>query len=189
MAVREGLVQSAIELMRRNGVAGTGVAELLSHSGVSRRSVYLNFPGGKAELIAEATRVAGRSMSALIESVPPSPNPSAAVTSFIHSWKQVVESSGFVDGCPIVAAALGRSESAAAADAAGDAFREWEGILAARLEQARVAPPVALSLATTIVAAIEGAVLLSLATRSTVPLDRVGTHLAEVVDLHVPAVE
>ena len=36
---------------------------MLGHSGISRRSVYLNFPGGKSELIAEATRVAGRTMS------------------------------------------------------------------------------------------------------------------------------
>ena len=55
MGARDKLVASAIDLMRRYGIAGTGIAQLLDHSGISRRSVYLNFPGGKAELVAQNT--------------------------------------------------------------------------------------------------------------------------------------
>ena len=51
MTARERLIASAIELLRRNGVAGTGLAQLLEHSGTARRSVYVNFPGGKSELV------------------------------------------------------------------------------------------------------------------------------------------
>ena len=43
MTARERLIVSAIELLRRNGVAGTGLAALLEHSGTARRSVYVNF--------------------------------------------------------------------------------------------------------------------------------------------------
>ena len=179
MAARDALVQSAIELIRRNGVAATGVAELLAHSGISRRSIYLNFPGGKAELIAEATRAAGAGMTDLIASVT-----GTSISSFTDAWKEVVESSGFRASCPIAAAALGRSEAPDAADAAAAAFRDWENVLSARLVAGNVAPDVAESLATTIVAAVEGAVLLSIATRSTEPLDRVGKHLDELIALH-----
>ena len=52
--------------MQRHGVAGTGIAEILSTSGVTRRSIYLNFPGGKAELVAAATRSAGDELTALL---------------------------------------------------------------------------------------------------------------------------
>ena len=59
MRVRERLTAATAMLMQRHGVAGTGIAEILSTSGVTRRSIYLNFPGGKAELVAAATRAAG----------------------------------------------------------------------------------------------------------------------------------
>jgi TetR/AcrR family transcriptional regulator, lmrAB and yxaGH operons repressor len=48
-------------------VAGTGIAEILVTSGVTLRSIYLNFPAGKAELVAAATRSAGDEMSTMLE--------------------------------------------------------------------------------------------------------------------------
>ena len=185
VAARDRLIQSTIDLVRRNGVAGTGVAQLLENSGISRRTIYLNFPGGKSELVAEATRVAGRAMSTFVESVA---NPSAddALAAFVEWWKQFVVASDFTAGCPIVAAALGRSESAEAADAAGEVFTDWEQILAARLEREDVEADTAKSLATTIISAIEGAVVVSLATHSTAPLERTSRHMAELVALHAP---
>ncbi|MGW4632156.1 TetR/AcrR family transcriptional regulator [Nocardia sp. NPDC004415] len=187
MAARDGLVQSAIDLVRRYGVAGTGVTRLLDHSGISRRTVYLNFPGGKSELITEATRVAGCAMTGVIETFGRRSDPEASIASFTEAWKKVVESSDFLAGCPIVAAALGRSEAPDAADAAGAAFDDWEQALAARLRAEQVAPETALSLATTVIAAIEGAVVMSLAQRSAEPLDRTGRHLAELIRAHVPS--
>ncbi|MGW6698479.1 TetR/AcrR family transcriptional regulator [Nocardia sp. NPDC055049] len=185
MAARDGLVQSTIDLVRRNGVAGTGVANLLDHSGLSRRTIYLNFPGGKSELITEATRVAGRAMTTLIETFSKTTKPEETIASFADAWKQVVESSDFLAGCPIVAAALGRSESPAAADAAGEAFDDWERTLETRLRAENIDPDTASSLATTVIATIEGAVVMSLAKHSTEPLDRVGRHLTELVRAHI----
>lgn len=184
MGARDRLIDSAIALMRCNGIAGTGIAQLLDHSGISRRSIYLNFPGGKSELVAEATRTAGQASSALMRTVTASSDLASAIAAFPGMWREVLVSSDFTAGCPIVAAALGRSESPEAADVAGETFVEWEGILAERLEAEQVAPETARSLATTIVAAVEGAVVMSLATRTTAPLERAGKQLAELVALH-----
>ena len=185
MAARDKLIQSTIDLVRRNGVAGTGIAQLLESSGISRRTIYLNFPGGKSELVAEATRVAGRAMSTFVESVA-TPSANDALAAFVEWWKQFVVDSDFTAGCPIVAAALGRSESSEAADAAGEAFADWEQILATRLEREHVAADTAKSLATTIISAIEGAVIVSLATHSTAPLESASRHMSELVALHAP---
>ncbi|MEC3915311.1 TetR/AcrR family transcriptional regulator [Nocardia sp. CDC160] len=184
MGARDRLIDSAIALMRCNGIAGTGIAQLLDHSGISRRSIYLNFPGGKSELVAEATRAAGQASSALMRTVLASTDLSSAIAAFPDMWRETLVSTDFTSGCPIVAAALGRSESPQAADVAGETFTEWEGILAERLEVEGVAPDTARSLATTIVAAVEGAVVMSLATRSTAPLERAGKQLSELVALH-----
>ncbi|QIS18668.1 TetR/AcrR family transcriptional regulator [Nocardia terpenica] len=193
MGARDRLVESTVELMRRHGVAGTGIADLLEHSGISRRSVYLNFPGGKAELIAEATRTAGRAASGLYRRVIAEADLASCIAAFPAMWREVLVSSNFAAGCPIVAAALGRSEAPDAAEAAGETFADWERILTERLEAEQVAAEVAESLATTIVAAVEGAVVMSLAARSVAPLERVSKQVAALVAQHArptrPAVE
>ncbi|ATL66556.1 TetR/AcrR family transcriptional regulator [Nocardia terpenica] len=181
MGARDRLIDSAVELMRRHGVAGTGIADLLEHSGISRRSVYLNFPGGKAELIAEATRTAGRAASGLYRRVIAEADLASCIAAFPAMWREVLVSSNFAAGCPIVAAALGRSESPDAAEAAGETFADWERILTERLEAEQVEAEVAESLATTIVAAVEGAVVMSLAVRSVAPLERVSKQMAALV--------
>ncbi|GAB2446419.1 TetR/AcrR family transcriptional regulator [Nocardia tengchongensis] len=184
MGARDRLIDSAIALMRCNGIAGTGIAQLLEHSGISRRSIYLNFPGGKSELIAEATRTAGSATSALMRTVTSGTDLAGAIAAFPALWREVLVSSDFAAGCPITAAALGRAESPEAADVAGETFEEWETILATRLEAEHVDPETARSLATTIIAAVEGAVVMSLATRSTAPLERAGRQMADLVALH-----
>ncbi|MGA4787828.1 TetR/AcrR family transcriptional regulator [Nocardia sp. AB354] len=184
MGARDRLIDSAVDLMRSNGVAGTGIAQLLDHSGISRRSVYLNFPGGKSELIAEATRAAGATYSALLRTITAGADAASCVAAFPALWREKLAASDFTAGCPIVAAALGRSEAPEAADAAGATFTEWETILAERLETEDVAPDLAISLATTVVAALEGAVILSLATRSMAPLERVGAQMSELIARH-----
>lgn len=174
MTARERLIESAIELVRRHGVAGTGLAELLEHSGTARRSVYLNFPGGKSELITEATRTAGR----LLDPAPEG-DVRESLVAFVETWKETLRSTDYTAGCPVVAAALGRSEAPAAADAAGEVFTVWQTAIAEQLRAVGIGEPE--SLATTIVAAVEGAVVLCLATRSTDPLDRTARMLDELL--------
>lgn len=184
MTARERLIQSAIELLRRNGVAGTGLAELLEHSGTARRSVYVNFPGGKSELMAEATREAGRLIDPTLAGMASGNGGRASLAAFAESWKETLRSSEYMAGCPVVAAALGRSESPAAADAAGEVFSEWQTVLARRLHAEGAEADAAESLATTVVAAVEGAVILCLATRSTEPLERSVRMLDQLIAHH-----
>lgn len=187
MAARDALIQGAIDLIRRNGVAGTGVAELLTQSGISRRSIYLNFPGGKSQLVAEATRVAGRGMSQLIEGAGSGERaPQNTVEQLSDWWKRFLTATDFVAGCPIVAAALGRSEAPEAADAAGEVMASWVEGVASSLVVNGVEPDAARSLAMTIVSAIEGAVIVSQATGSTEPIESTSKHLAELLDRYLP---
>lgn len=185
MTARERLIQSAIELVRRNGVAGTGLAALLEHSGAARRSLYVNFPGGKSELVAEATRVAGGLIDPSLAGMVRDDDKHASLSVFVDAWKQTLRSSDYTAGCPVVAAALGRTEAPAAADAAGEVFTEWQTMLARRLKAQGAGADAAESLATTVVAAVEGAVIVCLATRSTDPLDRTVQMLDELIELHV----
>ncbi len=187
MSARDVLITSITGLVRRRGVAGTGLNALLEDSGVARRTVYLNFPGGKAELIAEATHIAGRALSAVLRSAVDGGDPAHAVQTFIDQWKVQLHTTQMEAGCPIVAAVLGRAEAPAAAEAAGKAFSDWQTILSDQLIRSGVDGDDARSLATLTIAAIEGAVIIALATESTDALDDVGSHLIEVIKLHLPA--
>ena len=184
MRVRERLTSATATLMQRHGVAGTGIAEILSTSGVTRRSIYLNFPGGKAELVAAATRSAGDEMTTTLRGCVEEPD---LIGTFTGMWSDVLINTDFEGGCPIVAAASGRDEAPEAARAAADVFAEWAQVLADRLTNDGINRAAAQSLSTTIVAAIEGAVILSRAARSTEPLEQVAHHLNELIAQHRPA--
>lgn len=181
MRVRDRLTAATAELMQRHGVAGTGIAQILETSGVTRRSIYLNFPGGKAELVAAATQSAGDEMTATLRSYLEQPDPIAA---FTRMWSDVLVSTDFQNGCPLVAAACSRDEAPEAAAAAADLFSCWAGLLAERLVRDGIKPSAAQSLATTAVASIEGAVILSRAAQSTAPLEQVAHHLGELIAMH-----
>jgi TetR/AcrR family transcriptional repressor of lmrAB and yxaGH operons len=172
MPARDRLIVGAVELMRRNGVAGTGLNQLLELSKTARRSLYLNFPGGKAELIADATVASGQLITSTIERLAADVEPVAAVQAFIALWRDTLTRSDFTSGCPVVAAALGRSEAPEAADIAGEVFTEWERGITSHLESRDVSPDEASQLATLTIAAIEGAVIMSMATKSDAPMQR-----------------
>jgi AcrR family transcriptional regulator len=184
MSARDVLIASVTGLVRRRGVAGTGINALLEDSGVARRTVYLNFPGGKAELVAEATRIAGQGLTAVLQSADDGSDPARAVKTFVDEWKTQLDATEMQAGCPIVAAILGRAEVPAAAQAAAEAVNEWQTLLADRLVRSGADRDNARSLANLTIAAIEGAVIIALATQSTAALDDVGRHLIEVIELH-----
>mgnify|MGYP000016309301 FL=1 len=185
MSARDRLVVTAIDLIRRQGVSGMGLSELLERSGAARRSLYLNFPGGKAELVADATLTAGSMLADGIDSLLSEQGPVGAVRAFVQMWIDNLTNSDFEVGCPIVAAALGRSEAPAAADAAGGVFLDWEHRIAAGLETAGLTPDIAERQATLTVAAVEGAIIVAQATKSDLPLRRVEEALVESVQQYL----
>ena len=126
-------------------------------------------------------------MATLIRSADDGGDPAQAVQTFIDEWKAQLSASQMQAGCPIVAAILGRSEAPAAAQAASEAVGEWQTLLADRLVRSGADCDNARSLAALTVAAIEGGVILALATQSIAALDDVGRHLIEVIKLHLPA--
>lgn len=181
MAVRDSLVQSTIALIRRGGVAGTGIAAVLEHSGVARRSIYLNFPDGKAGLVCAATREAGDSLTTSLRDVAASTDFRAGLDAFIELWKRNLVDSDFKDGCPITAATLGRADSPEAANVAGDVFMAWQDIIADMIGSSDMPKEQCRSLAALIIAAIEGAVIMSMARRSIEPMDQVQAQIARLL--------
>ncbi|MEE2058481.1 TetR/AcrR family transcriptional regulator [Rhodococcus artemisiae] len=180
-SVRERLIGSAVELVQRHGVAGTSVADLLERSGVARRSVYLHFPGGKNELITASVEEAGNTIGAMIERLVTTQSPPESLSAFIEFWKHLLTGSDFEAGCPIAAAAYGGQEAPEAREQAHRVFAHWQDLLVPRLTAYGIDEADASAVATTTIAAIEGAVMLCLADRDTAPLDRVHSQLQRLL--------
>ena len=181
MSARERLITSAIALIRSVGVAGASVSALLNDSGLARRTLYLNFPGGKAELVEAATDAAGADLTASIQSCIADADPAQALAAVMQMWETMLTDTDYTAGCPIVGATLGRAEVPAAADAAAATFSEWEGLLTQLIREAGVERSRAVDLATTAVATVEGAVIMSVAQRSPIPLRRANRVLSTLL--------
>lgn len=181
MAARDGLITATVELVRRHGVAGTGLAQIVSTSGRSRRTIYLNFPEGKAQLMEAAVRAVSTGSTAMLAALMERWPPADAITAFVDGWIGLLEGGGFRDGCPIIAAALGRDEAPDAADAAGQCFTGWVEVIAEGLRGHGTDAETAADLAVTIVAAVEGAIIMCQATGSADPLARVKNSLLRLL--------
>jgi len=173
LSPRDRMIQSAVLLVGEQGGEGTSFSQVLAHSGAPRGSIYHHFPGGKAQLIEEATRAGGDFISATLSAMVERADPAAAVEAVVDFWRAFLRGTDFAAGCPVVAATVEGYRTPAARDAAEQVFARWVGLQTEILQRAGVSDGRARSLATLFVAAIEGAVILSRAQRSTAPLDRV----------------
>ena len=178
---RARMLTSAIQLFRERGVAGTALSDVIAHSHAPRGSLYHYFPGGKAQLAAEATAHAGRLLDALIVTWMSRHGPAETITRIIEMFRTQLRDTDFASGCPVAAGALEGGEAPAASEVAGTAFATWEATLAAALTTHGTPPTRAETLASLVVCAIEGAIIVAKAQRSTRPLDRVATELRALI--------
>ncbi|WP_199430896.1 TetR/AcrR family transcriptional regulator [Qaidamihabitans albus] len=178
---RERLVDSAITLIRERGVHATGLTDLLEHSRTARASIYQHFPGGKADLIAEATHAAGRQMDTFVAGVLESGAPLDAIDALLRWLRRTLRDTDFAVGCPVVAAALSGADTTAAREAAASAFRGWQRTLAAAFTREGLPEATAVSLAGFVVSGIEGALVQARAMRSVQPLDDARVQLAALL--------
>jgi TetR/AcrR family transcriptional regulator, lmrAB and yxaGH operons repressor len=174
------MIVSAALLMRERGVEATSLSEVIQHSGAPRGSIYHHFPGGKAQLIEAATRYAGEFTAAGLVAALESDDPTHAVREFARTWCQILRQSDFGAGCPVVAATLEGERSPGAREAAGAAFARWESLIAQALVPYMTSTR-ARSIATLFITAIEGAVIVARAQRSTTPVERVAAELEQTL--------
>lgn len=178
---RARVVESAKERMRRHGVAATSMLDAIADAGASRGSLYHYFPGGKAQLIEEATSVACAEYGAafsLIEGM----DATDEIPMVVDYWRAQVEETNYSAGCPVAAAALSGDETESARTTAGIGFAEWTASIEKMLLTSHVPAARAGALASLILAAVEGAVLVSLAQRSTEQMEQVAAEVLRIID-------
>lgn len=183
---RERMVFSAAQLIRRDGVVSTGMREVAAEAGAPRGSLQHYFPGGKTQLVEEALGWAGRYAAGRVArylAALPEPTPSGLFAAMVRQWTDEYETAGFAGGCPVAAATVDCAESAPSTrEAASAAFTAWTSAVAGALVETGVPEERAGQLATLMISALEGAILLARAERDVRPLTTVARELGPLLD-------
>ncbi|MGU3292606.1 TetR/AcrR family transcriptional regulator [Williamsia sp. M5A3_1d] len=179
---RARMVRSAIGLMQRNGAAAVTVDAVLADSGAPRGSVYHHFPGGRDQLVHDALRGAGDTMTSLIRSSVDKPL-HEAIDDFFAFWRDLLTSSEYEAGCPVAGAALGGAENDPVLhDQVSGIFADWHVLIRDTLIAAGVDAARARSVTVMMISATEGALILARVERSLAPLDDVADEFRRVLD-------
>jgi TetR/AcrR family transcriptional regulator, lmrAB and yxaGH operons repressor len=163
ISTRDRLIAAMLDALRRRGLHGIGLNELLKNASAPKGVLYHHFPGGKNELAVAAIQTAvmhlRQSLASLVGSKQP---PEAILIAWMNGAHQQLAKSLFERGCPLATVAL---ESGAAdidiRTALSEAFHGIRGDIAAMLVQARIDTQRAGQLASLIVSAYEGALIQS----------------------------
>ncbi|MFF9060509.1 TetR/AcrR family transcriptional regulator [Streptomyces sp. NPDC101213] len=186
---RERMVFSAAQLIRRDGVGATGMREVAAHAGAPRGSLQHYFPGGKEQLVNEALAWAGRYAAGRVPrflAALPEPTPSALFGAMVRQWTDEYASAGFAGGCPVAAATVDCAESVESTrEAASAAFAAWNAAVADALTGMGVPPERAAPLATLMIGALEGAILIARAEQDVRALTNAVRELGPLLDAAV----
>ncbi|MFF5208164.1 TetR/AcrR family transcriptional regulator [Streptosporangium sp. NPDC000396] len=174
---RGRLLDATQDLIEGGGYFGAGLNQVVAASGAPRGSLYFHFPGGKDQLVGESVRRAGHEIGLLVRDLAETaPDTASLIQGVLTLLGDRLEASGWRRGCPVATVAL---EMAAVNDAlqevCSEVYGSWEDMLRERLAADGHAE--AGDVAVTVLALIEGALLLARAHRSREPLDRVARRI------------
>ena len=183
---REHIVYETAQHLRRAGVGGTGLRQVVADAGAPRGSLQHYFPGGKDQLVGEALGWAGTWAAARVEEHVARmrrPTPARLFAAIVEDWAADLESRDFERGCPVAAAVVDCADTnATVREAAASALQTWQRPIDAALVAMGRGPRRAQALSTLMLCALEGAIVLARAQRDTAPLSLVSRELAPVLD-------
>jgi AcrR family transcriptional regulator len=181
---KERILDSSGELFRRQGYMGTGVKQIVEEAGAPFGSLYHFFPGGKEELGAETIRRSGALYGLLlIEFAGPDVALAAGIRSFFAAAAETLRETDFADACPIATVALEvSSTNEELRGACADVFNAWIVGGVERFAAEGIARGRARDLVIQMLAALEGAFVLSRALRSTEPVELAGAAAVAAIE-------
>jgi TetR/AcrR family transcriptional repressor of lmrAB and yxaGH operons len=181
-STRARVIRTAAGLFGTQGYHATGLNQVLSEGNLPKGSLYFHFPGGKEQLAVESVRLAGDELrSALASTLASTPDPLQGLERAVGMLGEHLAATDFREGCPVATVALDTAgHSEAIRTACADVYDSWQALVAGHLRAAGVPEPE--EVATVVIAAVEGALLLARTRRDLAPLHAVGTRLRFLLD-------
>ena len=180
---RARMLETAARLLRHRGYHGMAVSDVLDESGAPRGSLYFHFPGGKDQLVIEATRAAiDEATAAFRHALEGAKTPARGVRVFVEEAAKLLEETDYTFGCPVSPVILDASGGVAELEElCRHAFEEWVGILQAAFVGAGVSRRRARPLALLVESSIEGLLLMGRAYRDSAVLMTVAAELEAMI--------
>ncbi len=169
---KQHLVRTAMRLFRRQGYASTGLQQILAESGAPKGSLYYYFPQGKEALGEAAVVMAGGMVQEMLSDLAARhKSPKRFVRAYCKVMAGWMEESGYGSGCPIATTLLETvPESPAITESGRVAIDGWIDVIAGVLVNGDFDAKTARRRAQLIVAAMEGALILSRVRQSSRPI-------------------
>jgi TetR/AcrR family transcriptional repressor of lmrAB and yxaGH operons len=176
------MLSTAMRLIRYQGVAATGVLQVLDEASAPRGSLYHHFPGGKSQMVAEALQLnADLVAEALNEAIDATTDAPAALALYAEALASELQQSDFQAGCPLATAVLEQAATDDTVAEIGDrAFDQWHQIISDGLKS--IDKDKADDLALLCVAAIEGALIIARAKRDVAPVLAIAKVLGSLIE-------
>ena len=174
---RASMVRSAASLIGTQGLHATSFSEVLAASGAPRGSIYHHFPDGEGQLAREAVEWTSERVLERQGACPPTASPTDVLAWFVELWRGVVINSSGLAGCAVAGVTIDVGGDPELDELARSIFRSWVGLLASQLAGAGLPTERANRLATTALAAMEGALILCRAEQSAGPLEAVASEI------------
>ena len=172
------MLEAAISLMRRTGLSGAGINEVVRESQAPKGSMYHYFPGGKQQLAAEAIELYASRVREFLETTLSGPRmPAGKVRALFAAYARRIEDARFHASCAAGAVSLDLdADLEPLRKNVNAAFSGWVETIAAqfRSHNARAAD----SFASLLLSTIEGAYIRSRAARSSEPFTEAGRWLS-----------
>jgi TetR/AcrR family transcriptional repressor of lmrAB and yxaGH operons len=181
---RTRMIGATMEALQRRGVAGMSFTDVLTVSGAARGAIYHHFPGGKAQIVAEAAALNGQQVRARLAALP-ADSPLTVVQAFLDVVRPAVQASTAGGGCAVAAVTVhagADDDNEALRQVATTAFDAWTDQLAERLTTAGLTPGEAADLAAMLITLLEGAHVMCRAAGTLQPFEhavRAATALTE----------
>jgi TetR/AcrR family transcriptional regulator, lmrAB and yxaGH operons repressor len=180
---RARMLETAARLLRHRGYHGMAVSDVLEESGAPRGSLYFHFPGGKDQLVIEATRAAiDEATAALRHALHGAKTPARGVRAFVEEAAKILKETNYTFGCPVSPVILDASGGLAELEEmCRRAFEEWVGILQSAFVGAGVPRRRARTLALLVESSMEGLLLMGRAYRDSEVLTIVAVELETII--------
>jgi AcrR family transcriptional regulator len=187
-STKDRIVSSSAELFKRQGYNATGVKQIVDEAKAPFGSLYHFFPGGKEQLGDEVIRWSGGLYGELIDMFfKDATDMARAVRDFFIAAGETLVETDYADACPIATVALEvASTNEPMREATADVFESWIERTAGYFAGAGLSKKRARELAISTLASLEGAFILSRASRTTKPMKIAGDAAANALRAELP---
>ena len=156
---RQRIIKAAAEEFRKNGIAGTGLSDLMAAAGLTHGGFYQHFDS-KNQIVAEACTAAVESLVDQLAASASRKSPQRGLKAIVEKYLSAAHRDEAADGCPLAAlgSEMARADKRTRA-AATQAFLKLVGVIASQFRETR--PDIARRRALVAAATMIGALTMS----------------------------